>query len=220
MFSGNYRPLSSDYLRPMAAALQGCMNVRFLILSGFFFLLGGCGGPWWTPPEELPPVMQTPPMPNAYANPVFIPIADPHCAWEVIADVVDDYFPLGHEEPARLIGTVPTEGRLDTLPSISPTVLEPWRKDSAAPDRIENTLQTMRRRAVVRVYPAEGGGGFWVDLAVFKELEDLRRPEYATAGAATLAYDTSLNRVENPIELDRPPQGWIPQAATLCSKNK
>jgi hypothetical protein len=184
---------------------------RLLVIGGSLLLLGGCAGPWWTPPEELPPVMQTPPVPVASANPVFIPIADPQCAWEVLADVVDDYFTIEREEPVRLIGNVPTEGRLDTLPSVSPTIFEPWRNDSVGPDRVENTMQTMRRRAVVKMYPAEGGGGYWVDLAVFKELEDLRRPEYSTAGAATLAYDTALTRVENHIEGDRLPLGWIPQ---------
>ena len=43
----------------------------------------------------------------------------------------------------------------------------------------------MRRRAVVRVIPAQGG--HWVDVAVFKELEDVVKPEHATAGAATFA---------------------------------
>jgi hypothetical protein len=199
------------YIRNQGSRLYASMIGRFLIFCGPFFLLSGCGGPWWAPPEELPPVMQTPPMPAVSANPVFIPIADPHCAWEVIADVVDDYFQIEREEPVRLIGNIPTEGRLDTLPSVSPTVFEPWRKDSVGPDRVENTLQTMRRRAVVKVYPVDGGGGYWIDLAVFKELEDLRKPEHSTAGTATLAYDTSLNRVENRIEIGRPPQSWIPQ---------
>jgi hypothetical protein len=187
------------------------MERPLIILGGFLILLGGCAEPWWAPPEGLPPLMQTPPMPAASANPVFIPIADPQCAWEVIADVVDDYFTIEREEPVRLIGNVPTEGRLDTLPSVSPTIFEPWRKDSVGPDRIENTLQTLRRRAVVKVYPAEGGGGYWVDLAVFKELEDLRRPEYSTAGAATLAYDTSLPGLQNPMPRNPRTLGWIPE---------
>ncbi|MBN2578472.1 MAG: hypothetical protein JXB10_05725 [Pirellulales bacterium] len=182
-----------------------------LIVSGLLLTLSGCGGPWWAPPEELPPVMQTPPGPAAFANPALIPITDPQCAWEVIADVVDDYYTIEREEPVRMIGNVLTQGRLDTLPSISPTILEPWRKDAVGPERIENTLQTMRRRAVVQVYPDVNGAGYWVDVAVFKELEDLRRPEQASAGAATLSYDSSLDRVENPIQLDQPPQGWIPQ---------
>jgi hypothetical protein len=187
------------------------MPGRLHVVLGWILLLSGCSGPWWAPPEELPPVMQTPPAPSAYANPVFIPITDPQCAWELVADVVDDYFTIEREEPVRRIGNVLTEGRLDTLPSISPTVFEPWRKDSVGPDRVENTLQTMQRRAVVRVLPDGNGAGYWVDLAVFKELEDKRRPEHATAGAATLNYDTSLTRVENPIQLDPPPRGWIPR---------
>jgi len=74
---------------------------------------------------------------------------------------------------------------------------------------VENTLQTMRRRAVVRVRPSEGG--HWVEVAVFKELEDLRTPEYASAGSATFRYDSSFTRVVNPTAGDQAPECWIPK---------
>ena len=67
----------------------------------------------------------------------------------------------------------------------------------------------MRRRAVVRVIPAQGG--HWVDVQVFKELEDLARPEHATAGAATFRYDSTLTGVINPITGEQITQGWIAQ---------
>ena len=99
---------------------------------------------------------------------------------------------------------------METVPQISPTVLEPWRRDTAGGhDRVENTLQSMRRRAVARVLPAEGG--YWVDLAVLKELEDLTKPQHATAGAATFRYDDSLRRVVNPVGDVGACEGWIPQ---------
>ena len=43
----------------------------------------------------------------------------------------------------------------------------------------------------MKVIPAENGGGFWVDVAVYKELENVRRPEHATAGSATFRNDVS-----------------------------
>jgi hypothetical protein len=48
-----------------------------------------------------------------------------------------------------------------------------------------------------------------VDVAVFKELEDLVRPERATAGAATFRYDSTLTGIVNPIGGERITQGWI-----------
>jgi hypothetical protein len=74
---------------------------------------------------------------------------------------------------------------------------------------VENTLQTMRRRAVVRVWPTQGG--HWVDVAVFKELENLPTPEHASAGSATFRYDSSFTRVENPVVVDQSGGCWIPK---------
>jgi hypothetical protein len=172
----------------------------------------GCGmGPEWTtsqpgyPPQQAPP---TAAVPNAYANPVFLPIADPQCAWETIVDTVDDYFHIEHEEPVR---DAVTEGGLVTVPEVSPTVFEPWRRDTADYDqRVENTLQTMRRRAVVRVVP-NPGGGYWVNVAVYKDLEDVVRPEHAMAGAATFRYDSTLTGVINPVTDQPITDGWIAQ---------
>ena len=114
-----------------------------------------------------------------------------------MVDVVDDYFRIEHEEPVRMVGNMLTEGNITTVPEVSPTIFEPWRHDTVDPQqRIENTLQSMRRRAVVRVIPAQGG--HWVEVQVFKELEDVVRPEHATAGAATFRYDSYVDARRQP----------------------
>ena len=175
--------------------------------------LGGCTSPpaWNDAPQCLPPPAPTAgTMAAGYANPVFIPVADPQCAWETIVGVVSTYFRVEREEPVRMIGNTLTEGSITTFPEVSPTIFEPWRHDTVDPEqRIENTLQSMRRRAVVRVIPAQGG--HWVNVAVFKELEDVVKPEHATAGAATLRYDSTLTRVENPIAGEQITLHWIPR---------
>jgi hypothetical protein len=174
--------------------------------------LSGCMGPEWTAPPEYagpanPPVQPAVPV---YNNPMFIPIADHQSAWEVTVAVMSDYFRIEREEPIRMAGNTPTEGILTTVPEVSPTVFEPWRRDTVdQPQRVENTLQTMRRRAVVHVIPAPEQGGHWVYVAVFKELEDNRKPEHATAGAATFRYDSTLTRVVNPITGELITRGWI-----------
>lgn len=122
--------------------------------------------------------------------------------------MVDDYFRIAREDPVRQIGDVLIEGRLDTHPEVGATLLEPWRHDSAnLQERVESTLQTIRRHATVRVIPA--GNGYWVEVVVYKELEDVLHPEQATAGAATLPYDPPLTKVTNPIVELPVDDGWI-----------
>ena len=179
-------------------------------LAALLLVLGfsGCTVPEWSPPPpaELIPIEQSAPV---YPNPVLIPIPDPQCAWEAVADVISDYFKIEHEEPVRQIGDWFDDGRIETFYQVSPTILEPWRRDTAGEyERIENTLQTMRRKAVIRVKHTEGG--HWVDVAVFKELEDLRTPEHASAGGATFRYDSSFTRVVNPAFPPPPAECWIP----------
>ena len=71
------------------------------------------------------------------------------------------------------------------------TWLEPHRHDSVGEfNRWESTFQTIRRRALVRVIP--DAVGYEIEVIVEKELEDLPRPEHATAGSATFRTDGSL----------------------------
>jgi hypothetical protein len=158
---------------------------------------------------DIPGQPAGPGIPLASENPAVLPGVDRDLLWQHLVDVMDDYFTIDREEPVRQIDDVLTEGRIDTFPDIGSTYFEPWRRDSAnGYEKLESTLQTIRRQATVRVIPT--AGGYLVDLAVFKELEDVARPEHATAGAATLRHDTSLERVVQPIG-DQPfVQGWIP----------
>lgn len=143
------------------------------------------------------------------ANPLLTPVSDANYVWEQVVDVVDDDFKILRERPIRRSGNELLEGQLETVPKVGATIFEPWHGDSVGRnERMEATLQSIRRQAVVRVIP--DSQGFLVDVAVFKELEDVARPEHATAGAATLRYDSSLSRVHEAIG-DRPiNEGWIP----------
>jgi hypothetical protein len=141
---------------------------------------------------------------------VFVPVTDPQAVSDMAAEVVDDYFKIEREEPVRVIGNMLTEGSISTFPSISPTILEPWRVDTATIDqRIENSLQTYRRRAIVKIIPAENG--HWIEVQVPLELVDMPQPDHASSGAATFRYDSGFSRVENPVGGEAPPQGWIPK---------
>jgi hypothetical protein len=142
-------------------------------------------------------------------NPLFVPPLDPEYVWNNLVDAVDDHFRIEREERVRLIGGILTEGRIDTFPTIGSTLLEPWRGDSTAGyEKLHATLQSVRRRATVRLIPTEGGT--LVDVVVQKELEDLDKPEHATTGNATLRHDGTLVRNEGPPGRFSVTLGWIP----------
>lgn len=139
---------------------------------------------------------------------ILLPGTNYEATWDSVVDVVDDYFRIEQEEPVRLLGNILTEGRILTRPEVGATIFEPWRRDSVGlAQRVESTLQSIRRYAEVRVLPGEGG--LWVEVAVFKELEDVVQPERATAGAATFRNDTSFVRVETPVGQQEVHHGWI-----------
>jgi hypothetical protein len=148
--------------------------------------------------------------PPPLANPVFVPIADRDFVWNGLVDVVDDYFKVKLEDRVRLVGGVLTPGKIETVPDTSSTLLEPWRIDTVTfYDKLEATLQSMRKYAIVRVTPAEGG--FLVEIAVFNELEDVPRPLFASAGQGTLRYDTSQSHSKEVVSEQVPTKGWIPR---------
>jgi hypothetical protein len=58
------------------------------------------------------------------------------------------------------------------------------------------------------VIPA--GGGYLLDVVVQKELEDLDKPQHATAGGATLRHDGTLVRQQGAPGRYSVTLGWIP----------
>lgn len=148
--------------------------------------------------------------PPLIENPLFVPALDREFLWNQTVDVVDDYFRIQREERVHLIGGILTEGRIETLPITGSTLLEPWRKDSTPGyEKWHATLQSIRRRAMVRVIP--NVDGYLLDVNVLKELEDLDKPESATAGAGSiLRHDGSQVRLQGPQSRGSITLGWIP----------
>jgi hypothetical protein len=186
------------------------------------------GAPVAVPQQSLPPVnplaqiapggvlspqFGLPTGPEAIAgpgNPISVPVADEELTWDQIADVVSDYFRIAREHRARRGPDAVVEGRIETVPQVGATWLEPHRRDSVGNfNRWESTFQTIRRRAIVRVIPDTTG--YLVEVIVEKELEDLPKPEHATAGAATFRNDGALpsRRLEQVSHTQASPC-WIP----------
>ena len=182
------------------------MRISATIAFGCLALLCGCApAPYWQAPCTGTMVVRT-----AHPNPLFVACADHQRIWETVVDVIDDEFRIQHEEPVRAYGDTITEGRLETYYELGSTILEPWRHDSASPyEKLESTLQTIRRRVLARVTPAQGG--YWIEILAQKELEDLPRPINSTAGAATFRYDSSLTRVVNPEAPVKDASQWVPR---------
>ena len=130
-------------------------------------------------------------------NPMYVPLSDREFLWNQLVDTVDDYFDIQNEERVRLVGGLLTEGRIETLPQPGATALEPWRRDSSPGfERWYASLQSIRRRAVVHVRP-QTDGGYLVDVAVYKELEELSQPEYSVVTIEGLRHDGTLERPGN-----------------------
>ena len=158
----------------------------------------------------MPPEAAFAPLPVVQNNPTLIPNQNRDLVFETVIDVVDDYFKIDRELPVRLEGDVLVEGQIETFPRGGSTLMEPWNRDAVNfYEKLEGTLQSVRRRAFLRVIPVEAG--FLVDVAVFKELEDVNRPEMGSASRApTLRNDDSLRRFVDPVGGQQPTLGWIP----------
>lgn len=146
---------------------------------------------------------------NRQPNPLYVRVNNPDAAWETIAREASRYFPIRTEQRVQQAGAMLTEGRIETQWASGSTIFEPWRRDSAGGfNRWLSTLQTLRRRAIIRVIPA--ASGYEIDVRVDKQLEDLNRPERASAGAASIRNDTALptDRV-TPVDPIRESGRWI-----------
>lgn len=134
-------------------------------------------------------------------NPVFVPASHYETAWERTVDVIHDFkFPLARE--SKLDGVIETDY------VVGSSLLEPWNRDSVGFDnRLESTFQSIRRRALVRVTPAQGG--YLVSVEAYKEQEDVRGPVANSPGGASFQVNTPLQRDLNLVVGQVTPSGWI-----------
>ncbi len=156
-------------------------------------LLSGCQSPWRMPWNAAAPV----------SNPILVAASNDEVLWERTVDVLHDYlFEIAREDRfARIIETDYKTGA---------GVLEPWHHDSVGcENRWESTLQSVRRRVVIRVTPDERGAGYLVSVEAFKEFEDLPGIAANSAGGATFRDSNPLGRDLNQVVGQSAPSGWI-----------
>ena len=152
-------------------------------------------------------------------NPLELPPAEDNFVWLQVVDAVDDYFRVVREQPVQNSGEMVLDGYLETSYRIGASIMEPWRKDSTSGfERLQSTLQSIRRRATVTVRPRPaidglvGGAasGYVIEVIVQKDLEDTDRTQYATESAATLRHDGTIVRQQDSIDGSPQTLGWIP----------
>jgi hypothetical protein len=166
-------------------------------------LAGGC----MALPAGAPPALLVPDPAVTVENPLFVPLgpwSDPYNhIFETALDVVGEYFEVSYSNRY--------DGRIETFPRISPGLEQPWKPGS--PDcyqRLEATLQSMRRRAIVLIQPAEDGG-YFIEVTVYKELEDLPQPTRMLAGGSAFRTEPTVERQFEVIDAAVFESNWIPK---------
>ena len=121
---------------------------RLSFCSTLCVIVAGCAH--WGAAGAVP----TLPIGGLIANPLPVTVADEDYLWNQIVDTVDDYFKIEREVRMRSDGGIVTDGLIEALPVTGATYLEPWRRDSTPGfERLHASLQSIRRRATVRVSP-------------------------------------------------------------------
>lgn len=173
---------------------------RLLWLTCLPLALGGCA----SGPLHENPILLRPERPTSHENPIYIPQGPMAYArvFQKIEDILSDYFPIAYS--SRF------DGRIETHPAIAPGFEQWWKAGSPnLYERLLATFQTIRYRAIVLITTADDGG-YFVDVKVLKELEDLPFPARATAGEATYRLVPTVERQYEVVAGDVFDPAWIP----------
>lgn len=141
---------------------------------------------------------------TASPNPLPVVARNDDDLWERTVDVLHTFhFPVARED--RLARIIETDYQVGS------GCLEPWHRDSVGvANRLESTLQSVRRMVRVTLAPVDAGGGYAVSVEAFKEREDLPGLAANSPGAATFQESTPLQFDLNPVVGQTAPSGWIP----------
>jgi hypothetical protein len=179
---------------------------RWAAWTGALALLA-CGCAIYVPkplqdnPMPLPPAVPS----DCVENPVYVPGGPTAYGqlFEKILDILSDYqFDVAYKDRY--------DGRIETFPRSAPGFersLIPG--NPGLEERWIATLQSIRQRVIVLIQVANNGG-FFVEVKVFKELEDLPRPAHASAGAAAFRSDNTVERQYSVIDATIFEASWIP----------
>lgn len=133
-------------------------------------------------------------------NPLLVRANNDTDCWERTVDILHNYFDIAQEN--RL------DGVIETRPKVGAGLLEPWHRDSTGfKNRLESSLQSIRRRAFVSVTAT--ANGYLIGVEVFKEIEDLPAGNGNSAGNATFQENRPLQRNLDTIVGKSAAEGWL-----------
>ncbi len=185
----------------MATKIPRRRFLHSLVLLTGTLASAGCGQLLYRFSSPVPPTF--------VPNPAQLPPANADFVWAQVIDTIDDYFPIVREQPLQASGQVILEGRVDTAYATGSSIFEPWRKDSTRGfERLQSTLQSIRRRATIIVRPEPSGYSLMVQ--VDKEIEDVDREQFASESAASFRHDGTVVRTTDMIADEPTTLGWIP----------
>jgi hypothetical protein len=169
-------------------------------LAAAALAFAGCS----TGPLQENPVLLRPDLLIPQENPLYIPQGPDAYdkVFQKALDVVDDFFEIAYANRY--------DGRIESQPAVAPGLEQPWKPGS--PDFYQRLLaffQSIRHRCILVIQPADDGG-YYIDVKVFKELEDLPTPMRATAGAASFRMNSTIERQFEVIEQPIYEPTWIP----------
>lgn len=145
--------------------------------------------------------------PDAPAPAKVLLTPDREAAWETTVSTL-------HRFGFRTADENKLDGTIETVWVIGSGLGEPWRDDSVGfANRLEDTLQSTRRRVVATVRPVEGEFGpeaYQVTVRAFKEIEDVRTVQENTAGGFTFQSRTPLERDLQAVHGQFGPSAWNP----------
>jgi hypothetical protein len=165
---------------------------------------------WKVPGWQQLPAPRPLPQNRWVSNPLQVPNHPADFVWNQVVDTIDDFFQIDSETRPMKTGEQWLEGKLETFPEIGSSYFEPWRRDTVIGfQRLQSTLQTMRRTAKVQVVP--NNAGYLIEVVVNKDIEEVDRSLSGADGAAAARHDGSVVRTDptlrgQPITLD-----WIEQ---------
>ena len=145
------------------------------------------------------------------SNPVFVRSSSADETWEQVVEVLHR-FHFEIERENRQARTIETKYRVGS------GVFEPWHPESVGlGNRLESTLQSIRRKVVVTVSPSglKSRSGFSVQVVALKEQEDLDAIAANSPGGATFQEHQPLDRDLTPVLGQSRPNGWIPLGRDL-----
>ena len=186
-------------MRDKRAFLSG--PLAFLAAGLALLLTSGCG--------QLAYRLTNPAPQQIVPNPLQLPPAEDDFVWSQVVDAVDDYFRIAREQPVQNSDGIVLDGRIETTYQIGASLLEPWRKDSTAGfERLQSTLQSVRRRAIITVRP--DGAAYTIEVVVQKDLEDTNRSQSAAASGSITRHDGTIVRQSDAFDDSPITLGWIP----------